>query len=106
MIVTPMKQKDVAFESQVLVEFYKRLPGCLHVEIVDMIFFSDIMDKGAVSGRPEYLDQAYRIGIRMAGYSRSQQGGVWVGGMSGARVQAGARVPCDGSFGYRCRFSV
>jgi multimeric flavodoxin WrbA len=48
-ILTPMNQKNVEFESQVLVEFYKRLFGCLGVEIVDMYFFSDIMGKGLVA---------------------------------------------------------
>ena len=72
MILTPMNQKDVEFESQVLVEFYKRLLGCLNVEIVDMVFFSDIMEKGAVLGRPDYLDQAYRIGVSLMDYTKDQ----------------------------------
>ncbi len=45
-IVTPMNQKNVDFESEVLVEFYNRLFGCLGVKIIDMFFFSDIMEKG------------------------------------------------------------
>lgn len=73
MILTPMNQKDVSFESQVLVEFYKRLLSCLNVEIADMFFFSDIMGKGAVSDRPEYLDHAYRIGISLMNYTKDQQ---------------------------------
>ncbi|MFA4916414.1 MAG: flavodoxin family protein [Syntrophales bacterium] len=35
-ILTPMNQKNIKFESQVLVEFYKRLFGCLGVDMVDM----------------------------------------------------------------------
>src|SRR3989338_10361440 len=42
MIVTPMNQNDVSHESEVLIEFYKRLFNCLGVKIVNMFFFSDI----------------------------------------------------------------
>jgi multimeric flavodoxin WrbA len=67
-IVTPMNQKDADFESEVLVEFYKRLLDCLGVKIMEMFFFSDIMEKGAVSGKPEYLDKAYKIGTNLVKY--------------------------------------
>ncbi len=64
-IVTPMNQKNVDFESEVLVEFYKRLLDCLGVKIVEMFFFSDIMEKGAVLKKLEYLKQAYDIGTNL-----------------------------------------
>jgi multimeric flavodoxin WrbA len=38
-IVTPMNQKNVDFESEVLVEFYNRLLNCLGVKIIDMFFW-------------------------------------------------------------------
>ena len=62
MIVTPMNQKDVAHESEVLIEFYNRLFNCLRVKIVNMFFFSDIMEKGAVLNKPAYINQAYSVG--------------------------------------------
>ncbi len=40
-----MNQNNVDFESQVLVEFYKRLFRCLEVKITDMFYFPDIMGK-------------------------------------------------------------
>jgi multimeric flavodoxin WrbA len=67
-IITPMNQKDVEFESEVLVEFYKRLFNCLGVKIVEMCFFSDIMEKGAVLGKPKYLEKAYMIGSSLIKY--------------------------------------
>lgn len=67
-IITPMNQKDVNFESEVLVEFYKRLLDCLGVRIMEMFFFSNIMEKGAVSGKQEYLDKAYKIGTNLIKY--------------------------------------
>lgn len=63
MIITTMNQQDVAFESRVLVEFYKRLFNFLNVEIVNMFFFGGLMEKGAVLERSDYLEQAYRIGL-------------------------------------------
>ena len=62
LIITPMNQKDVSHESEVLVEFYNRLFNCLGVKIVDMVFFSNIMEKGVVLNKPNYLNQAYSIG--------------------------------------------
>jgi multimeric flavodoxin WrbA len=61
-IVTPMNQRDIGTESELLVEFYRRLFKCLDVKIVDMFFFAGIMEKGAVTNKPEYLEQAYSIG--------------------------------------------
>ena len=68
-ILTPMNQKDVEFESQVLVEFYQRLLSCLGVGIAEMFFFSDVMGKGTVLERPEYLKHAYDIGSHLHGYA-------------------------------------
>ena len=64
-IVTPMNQKNVDYESEVLMEFYNRLLSCLGVKIVNMFFFSDIMEKGSVLKKPEYLKQAYEIGMNL-----------------------------------------
>jgi len=61
-IVTPMNQKDIAHESEILVEFYSRLFNCLGIKIEDMFFFSNIMEKGAVLDKPEYLNRAYSLG--------------------------------------------
>lgn len=69
-IVTPMNQKDITHESEPLIEFYKRLWNCLGVEIVDMFFFSDVMTKGAVLEKPEYLEKAYSIGKQLSKYGR------------------------------------
>jgi len=64
-IVTPMNQKNVDDESKILVEFYNRLLGCLDVKILNMSFFSDIMEKGSILKKPEYLKQAYAIGMNL-----------------------------------------
>lgn len=64
-IVTPMNQKNVDDESKILVDFYNRFLGCLGVKIINMFFFSDIMEKGTVLKKPEYLKQAYAIGTNL-----------------------------------------
>jgi multimeric flavodoxin WrbA len=64
-IVVPMNQRDVTHESKILVEFYNRLFNCLGVKIVDMFFFSDIMEKGAIMDKLECLDRAYSVGKKL-----------------------------------------
>jgi hypothetical protein len=60
-----MNQKNVDFDSEVLVEFYNRLLDCLGVKTINMFFFSDIMEKASVLKKPEYLEQAYAIGMNL-----------------------------------------
>jgi multimeric flavodoxin WrbA len=71
-IVTPMNQKNITHESEPLVEFYNRLLTCIGIKIVDMFFFGDIMAKGTVLERPEYLEQAYSIGKNLRGWIGSK----------------------------------
>lgn len=60
LIVTTLGERDnVEYESAVLAEFYRRLFKSLNVEILDMKFFSDMMGKGAVLNKPEYLERAF-----------------------------------------------
>jgi len=66
-IITPMNQKDVEHESEVLVEFYKRLFNCLGVNIVDMFFYGGIMEKTKVMEKPKYIEQSYSLGKRLIG---------------------------------------
>jgi len=66
--ITPMNQKDINTETELLVEFYRRLFRSLEIKIVDMFFFTGIMEKGAVSNKPEYLEQAYSIGKNLEKY--------------------------------------
>jgi len=55
-------RQHVSTESGVLRDFYRRLFNCLGVKIIDMFFFNDIVEKGAVLSKPEHLKQAYIIG--------------------------------------------
>lgn len=67
-----MNQNNIEFEAQVLVEFYKCLFNCLGVEIADMVFFSNMMEKGILLERPEYLEQAYKVGTCLDDYVRGR----------------------------------
>lgn len=62
LIITTLGEKDAAYESQVLVEFYKRCMHSLGIEIIDMLYFAELMDQYAIDKRPEYLKQAFDAG--------------------------------------------
>ena len=65
-IITPMNQKNVVYESETLVHFYARLLNCLEIKDIDMFFFGEIMKKEDLSKKPQYLKVAYRIGKNLA----------------------------------------
>lgn len=66
LILGTLGEKDnVEYESSVLAEFYRRLFKSLNVEVLDMLFFNDLMEKDAVLGKPEYLKRAFSIGERL-----------------------------------------
>lgn len=65
-IVTPMNQQHVVYESETLVHFYTRLLNCLGIKVIDMFFFGGIMKKDDLSQKPQYLKEAYTIGKNLA----------------------------------------
>ena len=69
LIVTTMNQRDVEYEAEPLVEFYRRLLNCLGVKIKEMEFFPGIMEKAAVTGMTDYLQRAYHLGEDLRGLS-------------------------------------
>ena len=65
-IVTPMNQQNVVYESETLVNFYTRLLNCLGIKGIDMFFFGDIMTKKDFSQKPKYLKEAFAIGKNLS----------------------------------------
>ena len=65
-IVTPMNQQNVVYESEILIQFYTRLLNCLGIKDIDMFFFGDIMKKEDLSQKPQYLKAAYSMGKNLA----------------------------------------
>jgi multimeric flavodoxin WrbA len=65
-IITPMNQQNVVYESETLVQFYTRLLNCLGIKDIDMFFFGEIMKKEDLLQKPQYLKEAYRIGKNLA----------------------------------------
>jgi multimeric flavodoxin WrbA len=61
-IITTLGEKDADYECQVLVEFYKRCLHSLRIEVIDWLFFPDLMEKQAISAKSEYLKQAFTAG--------------------------------------------
>jgi multimeric flavodoxin WrbA len=65
-IITPLNQKNVVYESETLVQFYTRFLNCIGIKDIDMFFFGEIMKKEDLSQKPQYLKEAYRIGKNLA----------------------------------------
>jgi len=61
-VLSPLNQKNVLYETAPLVEFYKRLFRCLDLRCAGMHFFGEIMEKGAALNKPEYLERAFNLG--------------------------------------------
>jgi len=64
-IITTLGEKDAEHESSVLVEFYRRCMHSLGIEILDMLFYADLMDKDAIAAKPEYLKAAQDAGMKL-----------------------------------------
>ncbi len=72
LLLTTMGEKDnVDYESQVLMEFYRRVFKSLNVDILDMFFFSDLMEKEAILKKPKYLDRSLSIGKHLRTYTKA-----------------------------------
>jgi multimeric flavodoxin WrbA len=66
LILSTLGEKDnVEYETAILIEFYRRAFNSLNVEILDMLFFSDLMEKEAILEKSEYLDQAFSVGRKL-----------------------------------------
>lgn len=67
LVITTLGEKDSDYESQVLVEFYKRFFHSLQIDILDMLSFPELMEKEAITKKPEYTRAAYSAGKRLPG---------------------------------------
>jgi len=67
LVITTLGEKDSEYESQVLVEFYKRFFHSLKIEILDMLSFPDLMEKEAITAKPEHTKTAYSAGKKISG---------------------------------------
>ena len=66
LVITTLGEKDANYESQVLVEFYKRLFHSLQIDILDMLSFPELMEKEAITKKPEYTRAAYSAGTKLS----------------------------------------
>jgi multimeric flavodoxin WrbA len=67
LIITTLGEKDANYESQVLVEFYKRCMHSLGIEILNMHSYPDLMEKDAITKKPEYTEAACNVGRKLSG---------------------------------------
>ena len=61
-ILTTLGEKDADYECQILVDFYKRCTHSLGIDIINWLFFADLMEKEAIKTKPAYLKQAFKAG--------------------------------------------
>ena len=61
-IITTLGEEDADYECQVLVEFYKRCMHSLGIDIINWLFFADLMEKEAIKTKPAYLKRAFEVG--------------------------------------------
>ena len=66
LILTTLGEKDAAYESQVLIEFYKRCMHSLNIDILDMFYYPELMEKDAIAKKPEYVRAAYNAGRELS----------------------------------------
>lgn len=62
LIMTPMGEKEVGFETKIIEEFYQRLFKALDIVLLDMIFFTDLMEKDSFTRRHDILVHAFTLG--------------------------------------------
>ena len=67
LMITTLGEKDAAYESEILTEFYKRCMHSLKIDILNMIYYPDLMEKDAFANKPEYSTAAYNTGKAIAG---------------------------------------
>jgi multimeric flavodoxin WrbA len=65
-IITTLGEKDADYECQVLVDFYKRCMHSLGIDIINWLFFADLMEKEAIKKKPAYMEQAFEAGRALA----------------------------------------
>ena len=62
LVLTPIGEKDIGYETAIIEEFYKRFFHALEIQLIDMLFFTDLMEKGDIHQRIDYLERAYYAG--------------------------------------------
>ncbi len=66
LIISVMGEKNVFYETEVMVSFFNRFLFSLGLDLIDMQFYGGLMEKGDVLNEPVYLDRAYKTGKNLA----------------------------------------
>jgi multimeric flavodoxin WrbA len=66
-ISTMGEAHNIDYEAELLVEFFRRALKSLGIQLVGIHLFYDLMEKGAIFNKPEYLKKAYNIGKSLQG---------------------------------------
>jgi len=62
LVITPMGEKEAVFETQIIEEFYRRFLKALDMILLDMFFFTDLMEKDSFTKHHDELVRAYTLG--------------------------------------------
>ena len=65
LVMTPMGEKEVGFETQIIEEFYHRFLKAIGMSLLDMVFFTDLMEKDSFTKHHDELVRAFTLGNRL-----------------------------------------
>jgi multimeric flavodoxin WrbA len=61
-LLIPLGEEKAGYETSIVEEFFARYLRALDLELLDMVFFPDLMHKEATTEHPEVVDRAYYAG--------------------------------------------
>lgn len=61
-VIAPMNMNQDNYNTKIFIEFYNILFDNLDIMKINMFFFSDISEKGAILNNQDYIKQAYSLG--------------------------------------------
>ncbi|MCP4725149.1 MAG: flavodoxin family protein [bacterium] len=62
LVISPLGETKVFYETEILVSFYNRLLFSLSIELIDMQFYPGLMEKEDLDSYPDFLEKAYKTG--------------------------------------------
>ncbi|UCC11197.1 MAG: flavodoxin family protein [candidate division WOR-3 bacterium] len=65
LVMTTMGEKEAGFETQLIEEFYRRFLKALDMILLDMVFFTELMEKESFTKHHDELVRAFTLGNRL-----------------------------------------
>ncbi|OGU58572.1 MAG: hypothetical protein A2V66_14965 [Ignavibacteria bacterium RBG_13_36_8] len=61
-LTTLGESSNIDYETEILIEFYRRAFKSLKIDLIKHLVFSGLMEAEAIQNRPEYLQQSFSFG--------------------------------------------